>query len=68
MKEFVDAFGIPIYEQAGYEADDVIGTLSLQAEERGVDTLILTVDTDALQLVSERTRVLRIDFLQQEGL
>ena len=57
VKEFVDAFGIPIYEQAGYEADDVIGTLSLQAEERGIDTLILTVDTDALQLVSERTRV-----------
>lgn len=57
VKEFVDAFGIPIYEQAGYEADDMIGTLSLQAEERGIDTLILTVDTDALQLVSERTRV-----------
>ncbi len=57
VKEFVSAFGIPIYEKAGYEADDVIGTLSLQAEERDIDTLILTVDTDALQLVSERTRV-----------
>ena len=57
VKQLIGAFGIPIYELEGYEADDVIGTISRQAEECGIDTLILTVDTDALQLVSKRTRV-----------
>ena len=57
IKQLVTAFGVPVLEIAGYEADDVLGTLSRQAEQAGIDTLILTVDTDALQLVSDRTRV-----------
>ena len=57
VRQMVRAFGFPVYEQAGFEADDVLGTLCRQAEEQDVDSLILTVDTDALQLVSERTRV-----------
>ncbi len=57
IRQLVGASGLPMPELAGYEADDVLGTLSLRAEEAGVDTLILTVDTDALQLVSPRTRV-----------
>ena len=58
IKEVMTAFGVPIYEQAGIEADDVLGTLSTQADEQDVDTIILTGDTDTLQLVSHRVNVL----------
>ncbi|HLQ10325.1 MAG TPA: DNA polymerase I, partial [Ktedonobacteraceae bacterium] len=57
IREIVEAFGIPIYEKDGYEADDVIGTLSVQATRLGVDTIILTGDMDTLQLVNEHVRV-----------
>ncbi len=57
IREIVEAFGIPIYERDGYEADDVIGTLSVQATRQGVDTVILTGDMDTLQLVNEHVRV-----------
>src|SRR5579863_1852603 len=57
IREIVEAFGIPIYEKDGFEADDVIGTLSVQATQQGVDTVILTGDMDTLQLVNEHVRV-----------
>ncbi len=57
IREIVEAFGIPIYEKDGYEADDIIGTLSVQAVRQGVDTIILTGDMDTLQLVNEHVRV-----------
>jgi len=58
VRQVVDTLGIPIFEQEGYEADDLLGTLARQAEEQGVDTLIVTGDMDLLQLVDEHTRVL----------
>ena len=58
VRKIVEAFEIPIFEVEGYEADDILGTLSLQAQERGIETLILTGDTDTLQLVSPLVRVL----------
>ncbi len=58
VKELMRALGVPIYEREGYEADDVIGTLCLQAEEQGIDTMVLTGDTDTLQLVSQTVSVL----------
>ncbi len=58
VRELVEAFRIPIYELQGYEADDVIGTLSRQAEERGLQTTIVSGDLDMLQLVTERTHVM----------
>ena len=58
IRQLVDAFGIPIYEKEGFEADDVLGTLGRQAEEHKIETLILTGDTDTLQLVSPWVRVL----------
>ena len=58
IKEVMTAFGVPIYEQAGIEADDVLGTLCKQAEEQDIDTVVLTGDTDTLQLVSSRVSVL----------
>lgn len=58
IREVVEAFGIPIYEKDGYEADDVIGTLAAQATKQGVDTVILTGDMDTLQLVDEHVVVM----------
>ena len=58
VRQVVEALGIPVFEQEGYEADDLLGTLSRQAEEQGVDTLIVTGDQDLLQLVDERIHVL----------
>ena len=58
VREFMDVFRIPIYEVEGFEADDVIGTLCSHAEQNEIEVLILTGDTDTLQLVSPLTRVL----------
>ena len=58
VRQLVEALGIPIFEIDGFEADDLLGTLSRQAEALGVSTLIVTADTDALQLVSPLVRVL----------
>jgi len=57
-RDIVRAFGIPIYEVQGVEADDVIGTLSRQAREQGLHSTIVTGDLDALQLVNEDVFVL----------
>jgi DNA polymerase-1 len=57
IREVVQAFGIPIYECDGFEADDVLGTLSVQANKAGVDTIIYTGDMDTLQLVTEHVLV-----------
>jgi DNA polymerase-1 len=57
VREIVQAFNIPIYELDGYEADDILGTLSLQANARGVRVVIATGDLDTLQLVTDMTRV-----------
>lgn len=53
IKEGVQMLGIPMYELAGYEADDVIGTVAKDAERRGMRVDILTGDKDAFQLVSD---------------
>ena len=58
VRQVVQALDIPIYEQEGFEADDVLGTIARQAKEKGVDTLIVTGDQDLLQLVDDHTRVL----------
>lgn len=57
VKELVQAFNIPIYEKQGYEADDCVGTLAHQGEKAGVDVVIVTGDTDTLQLVTEHVKV-----------
>ncbi|HEU5102293.1 MAG TPA: 5'-3' exonuclease H3TH domain-containing protein, partial [Roseiflexaceae bacterium] len=58
IKQLVTAFNIPIYTADGFEADDVIGTLARHATSHDVDTMILTGDTDTLQLVDDHVRVL----------
>ena len=56
--EVLDALRIPRLSVAGYEADDIIATLSVQATEAGMETLIVTGDRDAFQLVNENVTVL----------
>ena len=58
VRQFMEAFSVPVFEMAGYEADDILGTLGAQAEAQHLDTLILTGDSDILQLVSPSVRVL----------
>jgi len=56
--QLLEAMNIPVFTLPGFEADDLLGALSLQAEDAGLDVVILTGDMDALQLVSPQTRVL----------
>src|SRR5512140_1459635 len=58
VREVVAALGFPVYEREGFEADDVIATLTGQAERAGLDVTILTGDLDMLQLVTERTKLM----------
>ena len=51
VREVLAAYGIPVFEAEGFEADDVIGTLARQATEQGVETWLLTSDKDAEQLL-----------------
>ena len=58
VRQIVEAFGFPIFEMEGYEADDLIGTLASQAARNGLDVQIVTGDTDTLQLVGKSVRVI----------
>jgi len=58
VKQLVEAFRIPIFELDGYEADDLLGTLSYQASKQDIDTVIVTGDADTMQLVSPHVKVL----------
>ncbi len=58
VKQLVEAFRIPVFEIDDYEADDVLGTLSRQASQQDIETIIVTGDADTMQLVSPRVKVL----------
>ena len=58
IKRILQAYSIPIFEVEGYEADDVIGTLSHQAEQQGFFTYMVTGDKDFGQLVTPNIKVL----------
>lgn len=59
VKEVIRAFNIPIYEQAGFEADDLIGTLAAKIvkENPDMEVIIVTGDLDTLQLVTDRVKI-----------
>ncbi|MGW6694610.1 5'-3' exonuclease H3TH domain-containing protein, partial [Rhodococcus sp. NPDC054953] len=57
-KEVLGALGIPVMAEAGFEADDIIATLTTQAAEQGYRVLVCTGDRDALQLVTDDVTVL----------
>ncbi len=58
IREVLDALRIPHLDKEGFEADDIIATLSREAGEQGFDTMIVTGDRDAMQLVDAHTTVL----------
>lgn len=61
VKEVLEAFGVPIFEKEGFEADDIIGTLAKLVQRKQVlpkiETIIISGDLDTLQLIDENTRV-----------
>jgi len=57
IKKIIEAFNIPIIELDGFEADDVIGTLSKQAEQAGYEVFMVTPDKDYGQLVSDKIKI-----------
>ena len=57
LKDVLSAMNIPYYEMDGWEADDLIGTISVRDTQAGWETVIVTGDKDSLQLVTEKTRV-----------
>lgn len=58
IQEVVRAFGIQVLEEEGYEADDIIGTLSVQAAQADFAVTIVTGDRDALQLINSKVKVM----------
>ena len=63
VKKLVEAFNIPLLIMPGYEADDIIGTLSCKAEKAGYDVYMMTPDKDYYQLVTEHVFVYKPAFL-----
>ncbi|SDX16079.1 DNA polymerase I [Paenibacillus sp. CF384] len=57
LKELLRSFGIAQYELPGYEADDIIGTLSRLADEGGIETVVVSGDKDMLQLASDHVTI-----------
>ena len=66
VRQLMTAFNIEIIEAPGFEADDILGTLAQEAELQKVETVILTGDTDTLQLVSPYVRVQLFYSVQQQ--
>lgn len=64
VKELVRAFNIPIYEKEGFEADDCVGTLAKQSEKEDIEVIIVTGDSDELQLVTPQAKV----FMLRKGI
>ena len=59
IKQILEAYRIPILEVAGFEADDVIGTLSKKADDKGITTYMMTPDKDYCQLVTDKALIYR---------
>jgi DNA polymerase I len=57
LQELLDAFGWPLYELDDYEADDIMGALAMQATEQNLETMLITSDLDALQLLDKDVHV-----------
>ncbi len=57
LHEVLEAFGWPLYEFDDYEADDIMGTLAVQAKAKNIETLLVTSDLDMLQLINEHVHV-----------
>ena len=51
LHELLQAFGWPLYELDDYEAEDIMGTLAVQATKKNIETMLITSDLDMLQLL-----------------
>lgn len=58
LKQLLDALGVPHFEMSGYEADDIIGTLTREANEQGIEMAVVSGDKDMLQLASDQVTIL----------
>lgn len=58
VQDILDAFSIQTYQQNGFEADDIIGTLAVQAEKEKINTVIVSGDKDLFQLIGDHITVL----------
>lgn len=58
IKEYCRLARVPLFEEPGYEADDILGTIAHQGEKKGWDVFIVTGDKDMLQLVTDHVKVL----------
>ena len=58
LQQSLEEIGIPLYGIEGYEADDLLGSLSLLAKKENVETIIVTGDRDLLQLVDDKVKIL----------
>ena len=61
IQRLCDALRVPVIREAGYEADDIIGTLAAQAERAGLDVVVVTNDKDMNQLVTDHVKILRTE-------
>ncbi len=66
IKDIIKAYRIPILEVAGYEADDVIGTLATEADNQGITTYMMTPDKDYGQLVTDHVFMYRPKYGDKE--
>ncbi|MDX1644249.1 MAG: DNA polymerase I [Thermoanaerobaculia bacterium] len=57
IRQAIEAYRIPIREEEGYEADDVLGTLAAKAAERGYEVVLVSADKDLMQLVSPHVKL-----------
>lgn len=57
LHDLLEAFGWPLYELDDYEADDIMGTLAVQAKAKGIDTILITSDLDLLQVINHNVHV-----------
>ena len=59
IKQMIDYLNIPVYIKPGYEADDLVGTAVKKAEKEGMESFAITPDKDYMQLVTEKTKIVK---------
>lgn len=57
VKDVLKNFGMPVYEKQGFEGDDLIGTIAKNASKGEIETIIISGDSDNLQLIDDKTKV-----------
>ena len=67
IREALESLGIPVLSHPRYEADDVLATLAVAADRRGIDTFICTSDKDCRQLITDRVRLFNLRKREEFG-